>query len=96
MKFLPVLSELFSSDSIIFMIMGFVIAIIISMKISYKKKGLVGMTAGLSVYAVCKIILNIRTNNALEIGLIFAGTVALGLFLGFLIGTVVLMRKGII
>ena len=47
MKFLPVLSELFSSDSIIFMIIGFVIAIIISMKISYKRKGLVGMTAGL-------------------------------------------------
>lgn len=29
MKFLPVLSELFSSDSIIFMIIGFVIAVII-------------------------------------------------------------------
>lgn len=28
-KFLPVLSELFSSDSIIFMIIGFVIAVII-------------------------------------------------------------------
>lgn len=29
MKFLPVLSELFSGDSIIFMIIGFVIAVII-------------------------------------------------------------------
>ena len=38
MKFLPVLSELFSSDSIIFMIIGFVIAVIISMKISDKRK----------------------------------------------------------
>ena len=88
MKFLPVLSELFSSDSIIFMIIGFVIAVIISMKISDKRKGFVGMAAGLSVYAVCEIILNIRTNNVLEIGLLFAGTVALGLCLGFLIGTV--------
>ena len=93
MKFLPVLSELFSSDSIIFMIIGFVIAVIISMKISGKRKGFVGMAAGLSVYAVCEIILNIRTNNVLEIGLLFAGTVALGLCLGFLIGTVLLMKK---
>lgn len=93
MKFLPVLSELFSSDSIIFMIIGFVIAVIISMKISDKRKGFVGMAAGLSVYAVCEIILNIRTNNVLEIGLLFAGTVALGLCLGFLIGTVLLMKK---
>ena len=93
MKFLPVLSELFSSDSIIFMIIGFVIAVIISMKISDKRKGFVGMAAGLSVYAVCEIILNIRTNNVLEIGLLFAGTVALGLCLGFLIGTVLLNGK---
>ena len=47
MKFLPVLSELFSSDSIIFMIIGFVIAVIISMKISDKRKGFVGMAPGL-------------------------------------------------
>lgn len=93
MKFLPVLSELFSSDSIIFMIIGLVIAVLISMKISDKRKGLVGMATGLAVYAVCEIILNIRTNNALEISLIFAGTVALGLCLGFLIGIVLLMRK---
>ena len=39
------------------------------------------------------VILNIRTNNVLEIGLLFAGTVALGLCLGFLIGTVLLMKK---
>ena len=51
------------------------------------------MAAGLSVYAVCEIILNIRTNNVLEIGLLFAGTVALGLCLGFLIGTVLLKGK---
>ena len=62
MKFLPVLSGLFSSDSIIFMIIGFVIAVIISMKISDKRKG-------------------------------FVGTVALGLCLGFLIGTVLLKGK---
>lgn len=39
------------------------------------------------------VILNIRTNNVLEIGLLFAGTVALGLCLGFLIGTVLLKGK---
>ena len=39
------------------------------------------------------VILNIRTNNVLEIGLLFAGTVALGLCLVFLIGTVLLKGK---
>lgn len=39
------------------------------------------------------VILNIRMNNVLEIGLLFAGTVALGLCLGFLIGTVLLKGK---
>lgn len=63
------------------------------MKISDKRKGFVGMAAGLSVYAVCEIILNIRTNNVLEIGLLFVGTVALGFVFGIFNWTVLLKGK---
>lgn len=33
MKFLPILDELFSSDSIIFMLIGLIVAIVISLRI---------------------------------------------------------------
>lgn len=88
MKFLPILDELFSSDSIIFMIIGLIIAVIISLKIKDIRKCFAGMAAGFIVYVVCEVISNIRTNNALEMALLFGGTVAIGLFVGFLIGAV--------
>lgn len=88
MKFLPILDELFSSDSIIFMIIGLIIAVIISLKIKDTRKCFAGMAAGFIVYVVCEVISNIRTNNALEIALFFGGTVSICLFVGFLIGAV--------
>lgn len=46
------------------------------------------MAVGFIVYVVCEVISNIRTNNAIEMALLFGGTVAIGLFVGFLIEAV--------
>lgn len=89
MKFLPILDELFSSDSIIFMIIGLIVAVVISLKIENMRKCLSGVAAGFIVYVVCEVISNIRTNNVIEMALLFVGTVAIGLFVVFLIGTVI-------
>lgn len=90
MNFLPIIDELFSSDSIIYMIIGLIIAIVIScFKIRDKRKCLIGMLTGFIVYAVCEAALNIHINNALDLALLFIGTVAIGLFIGFLIGMAV-------
>lgn len=44
------------------------------------------------VYAICEVLSNFYTNYMLEIALLFAGTLALGAFIGFLIGSIVLVR----
>ena len=85
MKFLPIVEELFSSDSIIFMIIGLIIASAVGLKIKDTRNCFVGMASSFIVYAVCEAVSNIRTNNAFELALLFVGTVAIGLFIGFLV-----------
>ena len=90
MRYLPILGELFSSDSIIFMLIGFVIATIIGIKMKNTRKNIVGVVICLAIYAVCEIISQVVGMNYL-VGIIalFVGTIAIGGFIGFLIGLIV-------
>ena len=69
MRYLPILEELCSSDSILFMVAGVIVALVISVKFC-------------------------DTNYMLEIALLFVGTLALGAFIGFLIGLIVTIVSG--
>ena len=90
MKYLPILGELFSSDSAIFMLIGLVIATIIGIKMKNTRKNIIGVAICLVTYVVCEIVSNIIGMNYLvEIIALFVGTIAIGGFIGFIIGFIV-------
>ena len=89
MKYLPVFEELFSSDSIIFMLIGLALAVFIAMKMRDTKKNLIGIIVSIVIYATCEFISNIHTTFMAELLLLFVGTTAIGCFIGFGIGLIV-------
>lgn len=94
MKYLPIFQELFESDSIVFMLIGLILAVFIGIKVNDTRKILISLVSGIALYVVCELISNIHTNFMIEIILLFVGTIALGAIIGFLISTIVMkMRK---
>ena len=89
MRYLPILGELFASDTIIFLVIGFVIFAFAGIRMRSLKRNLKGVGVCFAIYAVCEVLSNIRTNNLLELILLFAGTIALGGIPGFFVGIVV-------
>ena len=89
MKYLPILDELFSSDSIIFMLIGLAFALFTAMKMADTKRNLIGIIVSIIVYAICEFISNIHTTFMVELLLLFVGTIAIGCFIGFGIGLIV-------
>lgn len=85
MKYLPILQELFESDTIIFMIIGIVIAVMIGLRRKQRKKYSMAIMISIVIYAVCELVSNIHTNFMLELILLFVGTVSMGCCIGFLI-----------
>lgn len=86
MRYLPIMGELFSSDSFIFMLIGLFISAFIGITMKSTKKNMIGLGICFSIYAVSEIISNIRSSYLLELILLFAGTLAIGGVIGFLIG----------
>ena len=89
MKYLPVFQELFESDSIIFMLIGLILAVIIGIKMNDIRKNIISLVSSFALYAVCELLSNIHTNFLIELILLFIGTVAIGGIIGFLTGIVV-------
>jgi uncharacterized membrane protein YraQ (UPF0718 family) len=95
MKYMPILQELFESDTVIFLIVGIVIAAIMELFIKKQKYLKVALITSVVVYAICELISNIHTNFMLEIILVFVGTVALGCCIGFLVSILIgMLRRG--
>lgn len=88
MKYLPILQELFESDSIIFMLIGLVLAVFIGIKFNDIKKIIISLVSSVALYAFCELISNIHTNYMIELILLFVGTIAIGGIIGFLISTI--------
>ncbi len=89
MRYLPIMGELLSSDSIIFMLIGLVVATMIGINMKSTKKNIVGLGISFAIYVISEIISNIRSSYLLEIILLFVGTLAIGGIIGFLIGLIV-------
>lgn len=85
MKYLPVLQELFESDSLFFLLIGLIASIIIGLKIKESRKKVVCIFASFILYCICEGVSNIRTNNMIEILLLFIGTISIGTLLGFIV-----------
>lgn len=94
MKYFPIFQELFESNSIIFMLIGFILAVFIGIKRNDSQKTIRSLVLSFSLYAVCELISNTHTNFFFELILLFVGTAALGGIIGFLISTIVVkVRK---
>ncbi len=94
MKYLPIFQELFESDSIVFMLIGLILAVFIGIKMNDTRQIIISVVSSFALYVVCELISNIHTNFMFEIILLFVGTIALGGIIGFLISTLVLkVRK---
>lgn len=93
MKYLPIFQELFESDSIIFMLIGLILAVFIGIKMNDSRKTIISLVLSFSLYAVCELVSNIHINYLLELILLFVGTVAIGGIIGFLISTIVVKVK---
>lgn len=92
MKYLPILSELFSSDSIIFLVAGLVVAFALGMALKALKKTGIGMMASVIVYALCEALTNVPA-YLIAIITVYVGTFAIGCFIGFLFAFLVLKTK---
>jgi hypothetical protein len=84
MKYLPILGELFESDSVIFLIIGIVIAVVMGLILKKRLNLRTALITSVVTYAVCELLSNIHTNFMVEIILVFVGTAALGCFIEFL------------
>lgn len=93
MRFFPILDELFSSDTVIILLIGLVVSGFLGILIKNTKKSLIGLVVCLIIYAISELLSNIRTNNFVEIILLFVGTLAIGGALGFLISVIISMRR---
>lgn len=93
MRYLPVLQELFESDTVFFLLIGLAISLAVGARIKERRKRLVCIFAALILYGVCEGISNIRTGYLLELLSLFVGTAAIGAFLGNIIGFFAFGRK---
>lgn len=94
MRYLPILGELFSSNSIIFLLIGLVMATGIGIKLENTRKNAIGIAICLAAYGVCEIVSQIGVSYLTGIIALLIGTIAIGGFIGFLIGlTVSKVRK---
>jgi chromate transport protein ChrA len=84
MQFLPILQELFESDTVRILIVGVVIAVLLGLFWKEQKRITAALIVSAVVYAACELLSNLRSNFLIEIVLVFVGTAALGCCIGFL------------
>jgi hypothetical protein len=88
-KYVPILQELFESNTVILLIFGIVIAAIMCLYLKKKRSLEFALITSIVVYVVCELMSNIRTNFMIEIILLFVGTIALGCCIVFLISLLI-------
>lgn len=94
MRYLPIFGELFESDSIIFMLIGLILTVIIGIIMNDIMKGKIGLIISFVLYAGCELAINITTTNwVVQFILLFAGTIAIGGIIGFLISIIVVKKR---
>lgn len=88
MTYFPIVQELFDSDLYVFLLIGFVIAILISLTNLNIKTRVILILVSLAVYVLCEIVLNIYTNNLMML-LLFIGAFSIGAFIGFVLTLII-------
>lgn len=94
MKYLPILQELWESDTIAILIIGAVMAVTAGAKFTDHRKCIKGMAGSIILYLICELLSVKHTNYLAEILLLFLGTAAIGGCIGFLAGFLIHLLKG--
>lgn len=89
MRYLPILQELTESDTVIFLIIGLIAAVIAGLWQRHPGRCVKGIIEFAVLYAVCELLSQVHTNFMAELLLLFIGTAAIGGCAGFLIAAVV-------
>lgn len=93
MKYFPIFDELFSSDSVIFLLIGLALALVIGLTARSEKVRRVGIAASLAVYVACELLSNLRAVYMTKLAFLLIGTTAIGCCIGFLIAHLVRTLK---
>ena len=93
MKYLPILQELFESDTFIFLIIGIAVALIVGLRIKNHNKCIAAIGISVATYVICELVSNFNTNFMLELILLFVGTAAIGCCIGFIICLLIKLIK---
>lgn len=98
MKYLPILQELFESDSIIFLLAGMVVSAFVASRINSRKNLMMSAGFSLLLYVLCEAISNLHISYMTELLLLVVGTAAIGSAIGFAVMLIILplikKRKG--
>ena len=89
MNNLPILQELFESDSTYFLLLGIGLAVIISFH-SVKRTQVLLIALGISfcIYLLCEFAMHFSAGYMSDLLLLFFGTTALGAFIGFFLSMI--------
>ena len=85
MRYLPILDELFSSDSYLFGLIGLAAALLLGIRMKKAGNSLTGLLICLAVYAACEAVSYFGTGYLTELAAMIVGTAAVGGIAGFLI-----------
>lgn len=96
MKYLPILQELFESDSLFFLITGLLVSLILASRIKSRKNLMISTGCSLLLYVLCEAVSNFHTNYTIELLLLVVGTASIGFTIGFVIMLILLplLKKG--
>ena len=93
MRYFPVLQELFESDTVIILLIGAALGAAVSCMIKEPRRIGRLLIGSAALYALCEVISNFRTDNLLEILLLFAGTAAIGAALSSIVCLIIYRIK---
>ena len=93
MKYFPIFQELFESDSVVFMLIGFILVLCIGIKMNDIRRNIIGLASSFVLYVICELASNLHTNYMIELILLFVGTIAIGGIIGFLISAIIAKIK---
>ncbi|SDA12217.1 hypothetical protein SAMN02910447_00557 [Ruminococcus sp. YE71] len=95
MKYLPILEELFRSDSCWFLLIGFAVGFAASGAVRLKRSAVRAAAVSAVVYGLCEVLLNVVGHNYMaELMGLFIGTTALGAGIAFAVRVFVLRTEG--
>lgn len=94
MRYLPIIDELFHSNSYLFLLLGLAVSLAAGAGINRARTAGITALCSAAVYALCEALSNLHTNFLLELFLLFVGTAAIGATLGYLIKYMMLRASG--